>query len=166
MAKYDAQHEDNFMHYWLFKTEPAAYSLNDLKNEPNRRTGWDGIRNYAARNYLRDEVKTGDLVLIYHSVVKPPQVVGVAKVVREAHPDPTAFDPQAKYYDPKSTPEKPVWFMVEIEYVKHFKNPVTLETIKRAPELQEMVLLKNSRLSIQPVRPEEWRIIERLGEGS
>lgn len=153
------------MKYWLFKTEPNTYSLDDLKKEPTQSTHWDGIRNYAARNYLRDEVEVGDQVLIYHSVIKPPQIVGVAKVIEAAYPDFTAFDSSHHYFDPKSKKENPTWFMVDIAYVRHFEKPVTLEQIKKTPELAEMVLLKIGRLSIQPVTAEEWAIIDKMGNG-
>ncbi|MCA9741870.1 MAG: EVE domain-containing protein [Deferribacteres bacterium] len=152
------------MNYWLFKTEPNTYSIDDLKNEPNKITHWDGIRNYAARNFLRDEVKKGDLVLIYHSVVKPPQLVGVAKVVKEAYPDHTAFDANSHYFDPKSKKDNPTWVMVDIEYVRHLDNPVTLDQIRNTPTLENMVLLKNSRLSIQPVTSTEWSIITEMAK--
>lgn len=152
------------MKYWLFKTEPNTYSLDDLKKEPNQTTHWEGIRNYAARNYLRDEVKKGDLVLIYHSVVKPPQIVGTAKVVKEAYPDHFALDPKSHYFDPKSDPKNPRWVMVDIQYRSHFKTPVTLDEIKKTPGLENMVLLKIGRLSISPVTADEWQIIAKMGE--
>lgn len=153
------------MNYWLFKTEPETYSLDDLKNEPEQTTHWEGIRNYTARNYLRDQAKKGDLVLIYHSAAKPPQIVGTAKVVREAYPDHFAFDPKSPYFDPKSDPQNPRWVMVDIQYAGHFKRPVTLDEIKKTPELAGMVLLKIGRLSISPVTRAEWEIIHKLGNG-
>ncbi|MFQ5629706.1 MAG: EVE domain-containing protein [bacterium] len=151
------------MKYWLFKTEPNTYSLDDLKNEPNQTTYWEGIRNYAARNYLRDGVKKGDRVLIYHSIVKPPQIVGTAKVVKEAYPDHFAFDESNPYFDPKSNPNNPRWLMVDIQYASHFKTPVTLDEIKKTPGLENMVLLKIGRLSIQPVTQKEWEILVKMG---
>ncbi|MEZ4270848.1 MAG: EVE domain-containing protein [Myxococcota bacterium] len=148
-------------HYWLMKSEPGVYSLDDLKRD--KKTSWDGVRNYRARNYLRDQIKLDDGVLFYHSRVDPMAVVGIAKVVKEAHADPSQFDPHSKYFDEKSTPDKPRWYVVDIAYEHHFKNPVTLKSLHDVPGLEAMVLLNNSRLSVQPVTAEEWKIIHRLG---
>ena len=148
------------MNYWLFKSEPSAYSWQDLKNEPERTTFWDGVRNYQARNFLRDQIKAGDLVFFYHSVVQPQAIMGIARVVKEGYPDPTAFDPQSKYFDPKSDPENPRWFGVEVQAIQEFSPPITREELKIIPELQDMMLLrKGSRLSIQPVSEKEWQAI-------
>ncbi len=147
------------MAYWLFKTEPSAFSLDDLKNRPDMTEHWDGVRNYQARNFLRDAVKTGDLVLIYHSNIPEPAVVGIAQVVRAGYPDFTALDPGSDHFDPKSSSENPIWYMVDVRYVETLKRPVTLEQIKGNPLLADMPLVRRSRLSIQPVTPEEWRII-------
>ncbi len=147
------------MNYWLMKTEPNTYSWEDLKAEPQRRDYWDGVRNYQARNLMKS-MRVGDLAFFYHSVVKPQVITGIVRIVREAYPDPTQFDPQSPYFDPKSTPENPRWVAVDIEYVTDILPPITREELKAIPELQNMVLLKKgSRLSIQPVTPEEWQII-------
>ncbi len=148
------------MNYWLFKTEPSTYSWEDLKRQPERTDYWDGIRNYQARNFLRDKVKKGDLVFFYHSVKQPQAIMGIARVVREAYPDHTAFDSESRYYDPKSDPENPRWFMVDIQAISEFDPPILRDELKQIPELKEMMLLrKGSRLSIQPVSAEEWNII-------
>ena len=148
------------MKYWLFKSEPNAYSWEDLKAEPDQTAYWEGVRNYQARNFMRDQIKIGDGVLFYHSVVKPQVIMGIATVVREAYPDPFSWDPESRYFDPKSSPENPRWVMVDIKYVRDFEPPISLEELRRTPGLEEMVLLrKGMRLSIQPVTPEEWHII-------
>ncbi|MFW6202500.1 MAG: EVE domain-containing protein [Gemmatimonadota bacterium] len=147
--------------HWLMKSEPYVYSIDDL--ERDGRTHWDGVRNYQARNYMRDEMKVGDLVLFYHSNAKPPGVVGIARVVREAYPDHTAQDPESGYHDPKASPQDPRWFMVDVEFVEKFDEPVTLGRIKETPELGEMVLVKRSRLSVQPVESEAFERIVAMG---
>ena len=149
--------------YWLLKSEPSGYSFNDLLNEEDQTAEWDGVRNFQARNTMKNDMKVGDGVLFYHSSTKPQAVVGTAVVIREGYPDFTAWDPKDKHYDPKSTPDKPTWFMVDIKGEAEFPNPVTLETIKETPGLENMTLVKASRLSVQPVRPEEWEIIVGLG---
>ena len=147
------------MSYWLLKTEPRTYSWEDLKAEPGRRDYWDGVRNYQARNLMKS-MKVGDLAFFYHSVVKPQAIMGIVKIVREAYPDPTQFDFNSRYFDPKSTPENPRWVAVDIEYVTDILPPITREELKAIPELQTMMLLKKgSRLSVQPVTPEEWQTI-------
>lgn len=147
------------MKYWLIKTEPSAFSFEDLKNAPNQTTHWDGVRNYQARNFMR-EMKAGDLVLFYHSQLNPPEIVGIAKVVRTAYPDHTQFDSASNYFDPKSTPENPRWQMVDIRAHQAFESPITLTELRATPGLEEMVLLrKGSRLSVQPVTEEEWKIV-------
>lgn len=153
--------------YWLMKTEPDVFGLQHLEKCRNRTTLWDGVRNYQARNLLRDEIKQGDGVLFYHSRVQPPAVVAVAEVVREGYPDPTQFDEKAKYHDPKSSPDNPRWFAVDIRLVRELKRPVTLPEMRETPGLEDMVLLrKGSRLSVQPVSPEEWKIVNALGRRS
>jgi len=151
------------MAYWLFKSEPGCFSIDDLKNRPAMTEHWDGVRNYQARNFLRDEVKVGDKVLFYHSNIAEPGGVGIAEVVREGYPDFTALDPASEHFDPKSSAESPIWYMVDVRYVDHFPRQVTLEKIKQHPLLAGMPLVRRSRLSIQPVTPEEWRIILSLG---
>lgn len=150
------------MNYWLFKSEPDAYSINDLKNEPNGTGRWDGIRNYQARNLLRDEVKVGDLVLFYHSSCKDVGVVGVAEVTSAPYPDPLQFDPGSNYYDVKSKPEEPRWVCLDIQYKKHTGTFLSLQKIKQTPELEDMVLVKRGRLSIQPVTKNEWQYIMKV----
>ncbi|MBI2354337.1 MAG: EVE domain-containing protein [Deltaproteobacteria bacterium] len=151
------------MNHWLFKTEPGCFSFDDLKNRPSMTEHWDGVRNFQARNLLRDEVKVGDLVLFYHSSIPEPAVVGIAEVVREGYPDFTAMDPNAEHFDPKSSVENPIWFMVDVRYVETLPRQVTLERIKANPLLAAMPLVGRSRLSIQPVSAEEWRIILAMG---
>ena len=154
------------MNYWLFKSEPDEYSLDDLKGESGQIGRWDGIRNYQARNFLRDQVKVGDGVLFYHSACKVPAVAGTARVVRSAYPDPAQFDPDSKYFDPKASAENPRWFCVDIQWQSEYARPVPLKEIKQNPELAEMVLVKQGRLSIQPVTAAEWKLIEKLGSQS
>lgn len=151
------------MAYWLFKSEPGCFSIDDLKSRPHMTEHWDGVRNYQARNFLRDDVKVGDGVLFYHSNIPEPGVVGIAEVVRAGYPDFTALDPAGDHFDPKSSAENPVWYMVDVRYVAHFPRQVTLERIREHPLLAAMPLVKRSRLSIQPVTPREWQIILTLG---
>lgn len=148
--------------YWLVKSEPDSYPFAQLKKD--RATGWTGVRNYQARNLMRDSMKVGDGVFFYHSNAEPKAIVGVAKVSRTGVPDPAQFDPESDYFDPKSTRENPTWIMVEIEFVKEFKREVTLEELKHTPGLEKMMLTRRgSRLSVQPVTAEEWKIVVGLG---
>ena len=150
--------------YWLLKSEPGAYSYSDLRNEPDQTAEWDGVRNYQARNYMRDEMKVGDGVLFYHSSTDPLAVVGTAKVVREGYPDDTAWDSESGHYDLKSSPDNPIWYMVDIQADVEFTRPVTLAEIKANPRLQNMFLVRRGgRLSVQPVAKEEWDEILTLG---
>ena len=149
--------------YWLFKSDPEDFGLSHLKKCKNKTSLWDGVRNYQARNLLRDRIRVGDGVLFYHSQEKPPAVVALAMVVRSAYPDPTQFDAKSKYHDPKSTPDNPRWFVVDIRHERDLKRPVTLPEIREISGLGEMVLVNRSRLSVQPVTPEEWKIVVRLG---
>lgn len=143
---------------WLLKSEPDAYSYDDLVRDG--KTHWDGVRNYQARNLMRDEFHVGDLVLFYHSNAKPMAIVGLAKVVAEAYPDHTAFDSKSKYFDPKSDRDNPAWLMVDIAPVTAFDPPITRDELKAMPELDEMMLLrKGSRLSVQPVSDDELKAI-------
>jgi predicted RNA-binding protein with PUA-like domain len=152
------------MKYWLMKSEPDAFSIDDLSKAPRKTTCWDGVRNYQARNFMR-AMEVGDLVLFYHSSVDPSCVVGVAEVVKKAYPDHTALDPKDKHYDPKATPAKPIWEMVDIKFVRKFEEPLTLEDLRGAPGLKNMELLRRgSRLSVQPVTPAEWKIVNNLAE--
>ena len=146
------------------KSEPHVFSIDDLAKSEGQTTFWDGVRNYQARNTMRDEMKKGDLVLFYHSNAKPPGIAGIAKVAREGYPDHTAFDPQDKHFDPKSKKSEPTWYMVDIKLVKKFKEELTLPDLKSNEKLDGMVLLqKGSRLSVQPVSEQHFRLIEKLG---
>jgi predicted RNA-binding protein with PUA-like domain len=146
-------------HYWLVKSEPLVFSLDDLMTAPAKTTCWDGVRNYQARNFMR-RMAVGDQVLFYHSNADPPAVVGIAEVVRTAYPDPTQFDRKHKHYDPTSVPSSPRWDMVDITYVRKFPRPLTLDELRKEPKLKEMALLqRGSRLSVQPVSLSEWRHI-------
>jgi predicted RNA-binding protein with PUA-like domain len=149
--------------YWLFKTEPSCFSFADLQERPDATEPWDGVRNFQARNFLRDDVQVGDSILFYHSNIPEPAVVGVAEVVRAGYPDWTARDPEGEHFDPKSTVENPIWYMVDVRAVAPFPRPVTLAELKMHPGLTGMVLLTRSRLSIQPVTEQEWRIIVEMG---
>jgi predicted RNA-binding protein with PUA-like domain len=150
--------------YWLFKSEPTTYSYADLQQEPDQTAEWDGVRNYQARNFMRDEMQPGDGVLFYHSSANPTAVVGTATIVREGYPDATAWDPNSEHPDPKSTPENPVWMMVDIKADREFPRPVTLQEIKANPKLKNMLLARRGmRLSIQPVTPEDWEEVLRMG---
>ena len=154
------------MAYWLFKSEPETYSFAHLLAEPDQTTGWDGVRNYQARNFLRDSIKVGDEVLFYHSSADPPCIAGIAKVVRAGHPDPTAFDPKSNHHDPKSDPASPTWYQVSIQAVRAIDPPLGLPRLKEIRELANMELLrKGSRLSIQPVTAGEWKGIMALASG-
>jgi predicted RNA-binding protein with PUA-like domain len=149
--------------YWLMKSEPHEYSIADLRRDG--RTCWDGVRNYQARNFMRDEMQVGDEIFFYHSNAQPMGIYGVAQVVREAYPDHTAFDPSDKHFDPKSDPANPTWMMVDVGYVGTFKEPITLATLKQTPRLEKMLVIqRGSRLSVQPVTPEEWDIVMCVGE--
>lgn len=149
--------------YWLVKSEPDCFSFADLLRAPKRTTGWDGVRNYQARNFMRDDMRVGDGVLYYHSNAAPPAIAGIAEVVRAAYPDPTQFDPESEYYDAKATDEAPIWMQVDIRGVTALPEPLTLERLRKVPELDGMELLrKGSRLSVQPVREQEWHAIMEL----
>ena len=152
--------------YWLVKTEPESFSIDDFAKAPQQTTFWDGVRNYQARNFLRDEMKLGDRVLIYHSSADPPAIVGVGVIVREGYPDPSSWNQKSEYFDPKSTPESPRWFMVDIQLERKFAKPLALDQLRDVPALQEMELLRRgSRLSVQPVRAEEFRAVLALAGG-
>ena len=151
------------MRYWLFKTEPGCFSFDDLKGCPDMTEHWDGVRNFQARNLLRDEVQVGDQVLFYHSSIPEPAVVGIAEVVRGGYPDWTARDPASEHFDPKASADNPIWYMVDVRYVRPLARPVLLAELKGDPGLAGMVLLSKSRLSIQPVTEGEWQSVLRLG---
>ncbi|HLZ33172.1 MAG TPA: EVE domain-containing protein [Nitrospira sp.] len=152
--------------YWLVKSEPSVFSIADLAKSPRQTTCWDGVRNYQARNFLR-EMSVGDQVLFYHSNADPPAVVGIAEVVRTAYPDDTQFDRTSHHYDPASTAAAPRWDMVDIRYRETFRTSLSLDRLRREPKLKEMVLLrKGSRLSVQPVTESEWAVIVKLARSS
>jgi len=146
---------------WLMKSEPDVYSIADLESDGV--TCWEGVRNYQARNLMR-EMEVGDSVLFYHSNAKPPGVAGLARVARTAYPDRFSWQEGHKYHDPKSTPEDPRWWMVDVEYVDTLPHFVPLDALKTEPGLEDMVVTKRSRLSVQPVKPEEYDIVVRMGE--
>ena len=146
------------MTYWLIKSEPDAYSIDDLKRD--KREMWDGIRNYQARNTMRDDMKVGDKIFFYHSSCKVPAIVGIAKVASKPYADPTQFDPDSKYFDPKSSKDDPRWQLVDVQFVRKLKRPITLSEIKAHPELADMILTRRgNRLSIMPVTDDEWDIV-------
>lgn len=149
--------------HWLVKTEPGCFSIDHLAAEPDGTTAWTGVRNYQARNFLRDQMAEGDLVLFYHSVTDP-SAVGVARIVRAGYPDPTAWDPADRHFDPKSTPERPLWYAVDIRLERRFPRPVPLGVMRGVPALAGMELLrKGSRLSVLPVSQAEFQTVCRLG---
>lgn len=150
--------------HWLLKTEPESFSITDLKKAPRQTTCWDGVRNYQARNFIRDSMKKGDQVLLYHSGEET-AVVGTASVVREAYPDPTAWDKTNDHYDPASKKDVPRWFMIDIKLERIFDQPLALSALRKTPALKEMELLrKGSRLSVQPVRKAEFEAILKLAK--
>ena len=149
------------MAYWLMKSEPDAFSIDDLKNMPDGTDHWDGIRNYQARNFMRDDMKKGDKVFFYHSNTKQPGIVGIMEVTREAYPDHTALDPDSDYYDPKATEEDPRWQMVDVTYVRQLDRNISLTELKdHADQLQDFALIRRgNRLSIMPVEEQHWDYI-------
>lgn len=151
------------MKYWLMKSEPSTFSIDDLKSK--KKSGWDGVRNYQARNYMRDEMKIGDKVLFYHSSCEIPGIAGLAEISKLSHPDPTQFDFSSKYFDPKSTIENPRWYMVEVSFKEKFLPIIPLSLLRNLPSLSELVLLqKGSRLSITPVSKQHFNEIILLNQ--
>ena len=151
--------------YWLFKSEPTAYSYQDLVSDEVAE--WDGVRNFQARNFLRDQIKSGDYVLFYHSNTKPPSVIGTATVVKDGYPDHTAWNPESEHPDPKSSPENPIWYMVDIAPLQQFRNPVALDDIKSNPDLSDMLLIRRGmRLSVQPITEVQYQIICDMSENT
>lgn len=148
--------------YWLLKSEPSSFSFDDLCSRPGATEHWDGVRNFQARKFLKEEIRVGDRAFFYHSNIKEPAVVGIVEVEREGYPDWTALDPQNEHFDPRSTSAHPIWYMIDVRAVAKLPRPVTLGELKSLPSLAGMVLLSRGRLSVQPVREEEWRIILRL----
>lgn len=153
------------MNYWLMKSEPSCFSIEDLKKLPKQTTHWDGVRNYQARNFMRDKMQIGDQVFFYHSNCNPAGIVGVAEVMRAAYPDFTALDPTSEHPDPSSTTDNPRWFMVDIRFKKQFSQMITLDMLKQYPVLDKMLLLrKGNRLSVLPVDVDEWMFIHSLAK--
>ncbi|NNL99618.1 MAG: EVE domain-containing protein [Gammaproteobacteria bacterium] len=151
------------MAYWLMKSEPGEFSLDDLTKEPGKTAMWDGVRNYQARNMMRDEMKKGDLAFFYHSNCDVPGIVGIVSVAREGYPDPTAFDPQDKHFDPKSDPDNPRWHCIDVRYKRRMKRVLALAELKEHAALADMQLLrKGNRLSVMPVAPAHWDYILEL----
>lgn len=153
------------MKYWLVKSEPGTFSIDDLAAAPRQRTGWDGVRNFQVRNFMRDEMRKGDLAFFYHSSCAEPGIVGVVEIVRQAYPDPTAFDPDDPHYDAASTREDPRWLMVDVKLKRKFPHVVSLEQLKEhaSGKLRDMVVLRRgNRLSITPVTDAEWRFVHSL----
>lgn len=148
------------MNYWLFKSEPSCFSIDDLASRPKQTEPWDGVRNYQARNMMRDEMKKGDLAFFYHSSCKVPGVVGVVEIVKESYPDHTAFDPTEDHFDPKSSQENPRWFMVDVKLKKKFDRVIDLSELRQNPLLEDLQLLrKGNRLSVMPVAKEHFEVI-------
>ena len=148
------------MKYWVMKSEPDTFGIDDLRSRPKKTEHWDGVRNYQARNMMRDDMKKGDLVFFYHSSCEVPGIVGIAKIVREAYPDPSAFDPDSKYYDPRSKPDNPAWLMVDVQFVRKFKRTISLTEMKDQAELADFRLLqRGNRLSIMPATEAEWDLV-------
>lgn len=151
------------MNYWLMKSEPDVFGIDDLRARPQRTEHWDGVRNYQVRNMLRDQMKKGDQAFFYHSSCKEAGIVGIIDIVREGYPDDSAWNPNSPYYDPKSTPDRPRWYMVDVRYRRKLRRCITLRELKRHPELVSMPLLRpGNRLSITPVNPAQWRFILEL----
>ncbi|GAB4393708.1 MAG: EVE domain-containing protein [Gammaproteobacteria bacterium] len=149
--------------YWLMKSEPDTFSIDDLSTLPHQTEHWDGVRNYQARNMMRDQMQVGDLAFFYHSNCNPPGIVGIVEIVKAGYPDYTAFDSHSKYFDPKSTPSNPRWFMVDVKFKRKFKQLISLEQLKQHSALYDMRLLqKGNRLSVMPVTSDEWHYILQL----
>ena len=148
------------MRYWLMKTEPGEFGIDDLAKRPRKTEPWDGVRNYQARNMMRDEMKKGDRVFVYHSNCEAPGIVGIARVVREGYPDPTAFDPEDRHYDPKSDPANPRWYLVDIKFERKLRRTIPLTELKAQAALEGMALVRRgNRLSVMPVSEREWEYI-------
>ena len=145
--------------HWLMKTEPHVFSIDDLKKKSVE--GWNGVRNYQARNFMKD-MRVGDKILFYHSSVLPPGVAGLAEVAKTAYPDPTQFDPKSDYHDPKATPDKPIWFQVDVRFTKKLSRFLSLDEMRGVPAIADMPLFNRSRLSVQPVTPEQYKTIVAL----
>jgi predicted RNA-binding protein with PUA-like domain len=155
------------MNYWLMKSEPSVFGIDDLAARPKKTEPWDGVRNYQARNMMRDEMRRGDQAFLYHSNCEPPGIVGVMEIVSESYPDPTAFDPESKYFDPKSDPDNPRWYLVDVRLKRRLKRMVSLAELRdHVAEFDDFALLRRgNRLSVMPVEADTWqRIIELAGD--
>ena len=151
------------MNYWLLKSEPDVFGIHHLKARPKQTEHWDGVRNYQARNFMRDVMRKGDLGFFYHSSCAEPGIAGIVQIVRAGYPDHTASDPEDPHYDPKSTDEKPIWYRVDVRLKRELKSPITLQAMKNCPALKGMQLLaRGNRLSVMPVAKREWDVILRL----
>lgn len=151
------------MNHWLFKSEPDAFSIDDLQNRAKQTEHWDGVRNYQVRNMMRDQMKVGDKAFFYHSSCTPPGIVGIMEIVKAAYPDPSSWNLESDYYDSKSSPENPRWLMVDVKFVKKFPRMLTLDEIKQNPFLKDMLITrKGNRLSITPVTAKEWEMILKM----
>ena len=151
------------MRHWLFKSEPETFSIDHLQKKPRKTEHWDGVRNYQVRNMLRDDIKVGDQAFFYHSNCTPPGIAGIVEIVKAGYPDFTAFDPESKYYDPKSNHENPRWFMVDVRFIEKFKRLISLDELKNNPRLENMLVTRRgSRLSITPVTEKEWKEILKM----
>lgn len=149
--------------YWLLKSEPDCFSIDDLEAAPNHTEHWDGVRNYQARNILRDDMKVGDEALFYHSSADPTGIAGLCTITRAGYPDHTAWDPESNHFDPKAGPENPVWYMVDVTFKSKLRETLPLKVLKETPGLEGMMVVqRGSRLSVQPVSPEEWKIVRKL----
>jgi len=146
--------------YWLLKSEANCFSIDDLAERPKKTEPWDGVRNYQARNMMRDDMKVGDLVFFYHSNCDTPGIVGVATIVSEGYPDPTAFNPNEKHYDPKSDPDNPRWYLVDVKLERKFNRTISLQEMRDNPLLENMILLrKGNRLSVMPIEKKHWDVV-------
>lgn len=151
------------MNYWLLKSEPSCFSIDDLSKRPKQIAHWDGVRNYQVRNMLRDELKKGDLGFFYHSSCTPPGIAGIVEIVKEGYPDFTAWDTQSEHYDPAASPENPRWYMVDVKLIEKFPRLITLNELKHQPQLKNMLILrKGNRLSITAITPQEWHAVLKL----
>lgn len=153
------------MRYWMMKCEPSAYNVEDLKKEPRQTTTWEGVRNYQARNMLRDEIEEGDLAFFYYSNTKVPGIAGVMKIVKAGYPDPTAWNPEHRYYDPVSTPDNPRWYQVNVKLIRAFDTIISLADLRANRQLADLwILRKGNRLSVTPVTEQQWHAIVAMGE--
>lgn len=154
------------MRYWLMKSEPDVFGIDDLRRKGKRGTHWDGVRNYQARNFMR-EMQLGDKAFFYHSNTREPGIVGVMEIVREAYPDHTAFDPEDPHFDPKSNPDKPRWYMVDVAYVEQFPRTISLDALRMNRALDGMLILRRgNRLSVTPITPDEWKAVMKMIKSS